>query len=140
MQRMGAKTYTRIFVGLMIGVVASGAFLIAAVRFWESLIVPYPPHVTETRKLVILLVEIGIYCAAGLVFGVVNSLFVPPGGRALQVILGASLALIISLPFTFIEGSFLPSMLIIPVGIAAACAFFITVGQQIVFRFRKTVG
>ena len=61
--------------GLVLGVVASAAFLIVAFRYWESIITPYPLQVTQTRKSVIFLVEIGIYCAAGSVFGIVNSLF-----------------------------------------------------------------
>src|SRR5437867_3006804 len=136
MQPPWIKTAIRIFLGLVIGVVASAAFLIVAFRFWESLITPYPSYVTQTRKSVIFLVEIGIYCAAGLVFGIVNSLFVSRRGRDLQVIVGASLALIILLPLTLIEGHFVPGMLIITFAISAACGFFIKVGQLIIFRVR----
>jgi hypothetical protein len=137
MQRTWVKTSTRIFVGLVIGVVASAAFLIVAFRFWESIITPYPLQVTQTRKTVIFFAEIGIYCAAGLVFGIVNSLFVTREWRDLQVIVGASLAFIIAIPLTLIEGHFVPALLIITLAISAACGFFIKVGQLIVFRFRK---
>jgi hypothetical protein len=140
MQRTWITTSTRTFLGLVIGTVASAAFLTLAFRFWESLITPYPPFVGETRKSVNLLVEVGIVCAAGLVFGIVNSLFVSRAGRDLQVILGASLALVMLLPFTLIQGGFVPAMLIMTFGISAACGVFIRVGQLIVFRFRKTEG
>jgi len=140
MQRTWIKTSTSIFLGLVIGIVATAAFLLVAFRFWEPLITPHPSYVTQTRKSVIIVVESGIYCAAGLVFGVVNSLFVSRGARDLQVIVGASLALIILLPYTLIEGHFVPAMFIITFAMSAACGFFIKVGQLIVFRFRKIEG
>jgi hypothetical protein len=141
MQQTWIKATLRIFLGLVIGVAASAAFLMVALRLWESLITPYAPYVTETRKTVIFLVEIGIYCVAALVFGIVNSLFVSRGrGRDLQVIVGASLALIVLIPFTLIEGHFVPATLVITLAISAACGFFIKVGQPIVFRFRKIEG
>jgi hypothetical protein len=137
MQRASIKTLMGIFLGLLVATVVSAAFLMVAFRFWGSLITPYPLHVTETRRTVIFLVETGIYCAAGLVFGIVNSLFVSRGERDLQVMVGAGLAFIILLPLTFIEGHFVPAMLIVSSAISAACGFFIRVGQLAVFRFRK---
>jgi hypothetical protein len=134
------KSFIRIFFGLLIGAVVSAVFLTVVLRFWESLIVPYPAHVTDLRRTVIFFVYIGIYCATGLVFGIVNSLFVSREGRDVQTIVGGSLALIILLPFTFLEGYFVPAMLIIILAIAAACGFCIKVGQLIVFRLRKIEG
>lgn len=140
MQRTWIKTASRIFLGLVVGVAASAAFLVVALRFWESLITPYPLYVTEMRRTVIFFVEIGIYCVAAFVFGIVSSLFVSRRGGDLQVIVGAILALIILIPLTLIEGHFVPAMLIIALAISTACGFSIKVGQLIVFRFRKIEG
>jgi hypothetical protein len=137
-RRTWIRTSIRIFLGLLFGLLASGAFLIVAFRFWESLVMPFPLLVTETRRTVIFFVEISIYCITGLLFGVVNSLFVPKEWGDLQAIIGGVLALVVLLPFMFIEGHFVPGMVIIPLAIAAACGFFIRAGQLIVFRFRKS--
>jgi hypothetical protein len=132
MQGIVGKTAIRICLGVVAGVLASAVFLVVAFRFWDSIITPYPLHVTQTRKTVILFVEIGIYSATGLVFGIVNSLFVPREWHDSQIIVGASLAFIVTLPFILIEGHFVPALLIIPLLIAAACVFFIRLGQLII--------
>ena len=140
MQGTWIKTSTMILLGLVIGVIAGAVFLILTFRFWESLVTPYPLYVTQTRKTVIFFIEIGIYCGAGLVFGIVSSLFVPSNGRDVQVIIGAGLAFILSLPFTLIEGHLASGMLLITIVISAACTFFIKLGQLFVFRFRRIEG
>lgn len=132
------KTLVRILLGLLIGAAASAVFLLIAFRFWESLIRPLPLHVTETRRTVIFFVEIGIYCAAGLVFGIVNSLFISRAGRDVQLIVGTTLAFIILLPFMFIEGHLVPPMLFIALAISATCGFSIKAGQFIVFSISES--
>jgi len=134
---MWIKTATRLLLGFVIGAVASAGFLWAVLPRWESLITPYPPYATEIRRTLIFVGEVGIYCAAAFVFGIVNSLFVSEESRDTQVIVGAGLALIILMPLTLIEGHFVPSMLGITVVTSGACGVFIRVGQLIVFRFRK---
>ena len=132
---MKLSTVARALLGVLLGVLTSGAFLIAIFRVWEPLVTPYPIGSGELRRTLVLFTELGFYCIAGLIFGVVNALIAPKGG--IGAVVAAVLVFISLLPLTFMEGYFVPPLIIIPLMAAIGSASFVHLGQMLVSARRK---